>query len=236
MKNKKYFYIAFPIFLGSLLIFLFSITINKSIPKMNDSIVQIETPFSFGSGVLVGKEQKREETLYYVLTAYHIINNHITEEEKILQGLIPFTIISFNENGEDIGHNIGSFFASDEKLDLMVLTFLSTRNFSITKISTNYKLIDEVYSCTCQLSEPPAITKGVISRFKKEFIISDTEISPGSSGGGLFKKYDSEYYLIGIANGIAIKNGIPIFHCAAYISSKSFLKFLNENKIPIFVQ
>jgi len=230
--NKKYFYISIPVFLSCFFVFLFSITINKPFPKMNDSIVQIETPFSFGSGVLIGKKPKGEETLYYVLTAYHIINNHITEEEKILQNLISFTITSFNENGEDIGHNIGSFLISDEKLDLMILTFLSTRDFSVTKISTNYKLMDEVYSCTCQLSEPPAITKGVISRFKKEFIVSDTEISPGSSGGGLFIKRDEEFYLIGIANGIAVKNGIPIFHCSAYISSKSFIKFLEENHIP----
>jgi S1-C subfamily serine protease len=203
---------------------------------MNDSIVQIETPWSFGSGIIVGKESKGEENLYYILTAYHIINNHMTEEEKISQNTIPFIITSFNANGENTGINNGTFFIGNEKLDSMILTFLSTRDFVVTKISRNYRLMDEVYSCTCQLSRPPAITKGIISRLEKEFIISDAEISPGSSGGGLFIKHGEEFDLIGIAIGIAIKNGIPIFHCAAYISSKSFLKFLNENKIPIFVQ
>jgi len=204
--------------------------------KISDSIVKIETPFGYGSGIIIGKEKQEEKFLYYVLTAFHLINGHVPEEEKSSSQEIPFLLTSSDDIEEIIGVNYGTFFSSSEDLDAMVITFLSTRDFAVTKISTDYELMKEVYSCTCQLGELPSITKGIVSRLTRHFIISNAQISPGSSGGGLFIKYGNEYYLIGVAVSIAIKGDFAVFHCSYYVSSKSFLKFLNENKIPIFVQ
>jgi len=204
--------------------------------KISDSIVKVETPFGYGSGIIISKEPQEEKFLYYVLTAFHLINGHIPEEDKLSSQEIPFLLTSYNDKEEVVGVNNGTFFSSDEKLDVMVITFLSTRDFAVTKISTNYELMKEVYSCTCQLSEFPSVTKGIISRLAGHFIISDAQISPGSSGGGLFVKRDNEYYLIGVAVQVAIRGEYIFFHISYYVSSKSFIKFLKDNKIPIVVQ
>jgi S1-C subfamily serine protease len=217
-------------------VFFLTSTPIKSTQKMNDSVVKIETEFGYGSGVIIGKEKQEEKFLYYVLTAFHLINGQIPEEDKLSSQEIPFLLTSYNDKEEVVGVNNGTFFSSDEKLDVMVITFLSTRDFAVTKISTNYELIKEVYSCTCQLSEFPSVTKGIISRLAGHFIISDAQISPGSSGGGLFVKYGDEYCLIGVAVQVAIRGEYIFFHCSYYVSSKSFIRFLKDNKIPIVVQ
>lgn len=208
----------------------------KSAQKMGDSIVKIETEWGYGSGIIIGKERQEDKFLYYVLTAFHLINGHIPEEDKISSREFSFLLTSYNDKEEIVGVNDGMFFSGDEKLDVMVITFLSTRDFNTAKISTNYELMKEVYSCTCQLAEFPSMTKGIISRLTGHFIISDAQISPGSSGGGLFVKCDNEYYLIGIAVQVAVRGEYIFFHCSYYVSSKSFIGFLKSNKIPCTIE
>ena len=211
-------------------------TSTKFAVKISDPIVKIETPFGYGSGIIIAKESQEEKFLYYVLTAFHLINGHVSEEDKISSQEFPFLLTSYNDKEEVVGINNGTLFSSDEKLDIMVITFLSTRDFGVAKISTNYEIMKEVYSCTCQLAELPSITKGIISRLTGHYIISDAQISPGSSGGGLFIKQNNEYCLVGVAVQVAIRGEFVVFHCSYYVSSKSFLGFLKENKIPVCVQ
>lgn len=237
-NNKKLlvsYFTCLIVMCGSIF-YLTDTPVSRSAHKMSDSIVKVETEYGYGSGIIIGKEPQEEKFLYYVLTAFHLINGHIPEEDKLSSQEIPFLLTSYNDKEENVGVNHGTFFSSDEKLDVMIITFLSTRDFAVTKISTNYEVMKEVYSCTCQLAELPSITKGIISRLAGHFIISDAQISPGSSGGGLFIKHSDEYYLIGVATQVAIRTDYIFFHISYYVSSKSFIRFLKDNKIPILVQ
>lgn len=211
-------------------------TPSKPPPKIGDPVFKVETEFGYGSGVIIGKEPQREEFLYYVLTAFHLIGSHIPEGGTISPLGYSFILTSYDDKGKVIEINDGTLFASNEKLDLMVLIFLSPKNLNVSTISINYELMDEVYSCTYQLSEQLAITKGIISKFKEEFIVSDAQISPGSSGGGLFIKCKDKFYLIGIADRCPMRFGVPVFHCSHYVSSKSFIRFLKDNEIPCIIQ
>lgn len=218
------------------MVFYFTKVSSKSVNNIGSSIVKINTEFGCGSGTIIGKEPQEEKFLYYVLTAFHLINSHASEENKISSREFSFLLTSYNDKEEIVGVNNGTLFSSDENLDLMIITFLSTRDFTVAKISTNYELMKEVYSCTCQLAELPAVTKGIISRLTGHFIISDAQMSPGSSGGGLFIKQGNEYYLIGVATHVAAKGNFVVFHCSYYVASKSFIKFLNDNRVPRIVQ
>lgn len=206
---------------------------KKIVSNVFDSIVQVESEFSFGSGVLIAKDKDK----YYVLTAYHLINSHVPNEviEEYSKNA-EFTLWFYGREEEIKDIELGKFLYKNSDLDLMIITFSSDKDFPLAKISMNYNVLDEVYSFTCQLSEPPSSTNGIISRLKEEYIISNAEISPGSSGGGLFIKRGEEFYLIGIANSVVIKNGFPFLHVSNYISSRSFISFLKENKIPCIIQ
>lgn len=211
---------------------------KKNIQNVFDSIVQVESEFGWGSGVLIAKDKygissSNNKYTYYILTAYHLINNHVPREAiEEYSRTAEFTLWFYGREEEIKDIEVGKFLYKNDDLDLMVITFSSDRDFPLVKISTNYNVLDEVCSFTCQVSEPPAATYGIISRLKEEYIVSDAQISPGSSGGGLFIKCRNEFRLIGIANSIFVKNGIPFFHISNYISSKFFVKFLEENHIP----
>lgn len=212
----------------------------KLIHRVTDSVVKIESEFGYGSGVIIGKEKQEDLNLYYVLTAYHLIidPSPFAALEQALSSSEPIKLIvtSYNNNEEIIGINNATFHCGDLKLDSIIITFLSSRDLPVSPISVKYNIMDEVFTSTFQLSAPIAVTRGIISRLTGMFIVSDAEISPGSSGGGLFIKRDDQYFLIGMADQVAFENGILFTHCAYFVSSRSFVKFLKFNAVPCTIE
>lgn len=214
-----------------------TIKIPKAISRITDSVVKIESEFGFGSGVVIGKEKQDDLNLYYVLTAYHLITPppvFILLGEEISSSSTParVKITSYNNNEEIIGVNDATFHCGDLAIDSIIVTFLSSRDIPVAPITAKYDVLDEVFTSTFQLANPIAVTKGIISRISGMFIVADAEISPGSSGGGLFVHRNGQYFLIGMADQVSFENGILFTHCSYFISSKSFIKFLKSNDIP----
>lgn len=201
------------------------------------STVKIETEFGYGSGTIIGKTISPDSgyNTYYVLTAYHLLNgpNRI---DQTTSASATFILTSYNKFGEIVALNDGIFVAGDVGIDVLVVSFLSTIDLCVSPITTKYNLMDEVFNCTCQLSDPPSISHGIISRIAGKFIVADAEISPGASGGALFVKRDNQYLLIGAANSVPFKFGFLFTHLSYYVSSKTFVKFLKDNRVPCTIE
>ena len=100
------------------------------------------------------------------------------------------------------------------------------------------RVFDEVFAIGCQFGQAPIPTVGIISQIltennrDKKWIIyrSTAQISPGSSGGGLFREYDGHYYLIGSPYRIWVAdNGQIIPHLSYSISLEVAIDFINKN-------
>lgn len=122
---------------------------NNQVHKIGDSIVAVESPFGWGSGVVIGKDTKDDINFYYVLTAHHLLMSTPTPELEISNPEdFKFTVTSYNDNEEIIGVNPATYFAGDKTIDSLVIMFSSTRDIVVAIISTDYRIMDDVYSCT----------------------------------------------------------------------------------------
>ena len=98
------------------------------------------------------------------------------------------------------------------------------------------KVFDDVFAVGCQLGKAPIPTVGIISQVWQDekwlIYINTAAISPGSSGGGLFKKYDEHYYLIGIPFCVGQSyNGQIMPHIAHAISFAVARDFVDINLV-----
>ena len=100
-------------------------------------------------------------------------------------------------------------------------------------------VFDEVFAIGCQLGQKPIPTKGVVSQLIQDDhylgLMCDAPISPGSSGGGIFREYDGHYYLIGISQKIGVAHNQFIPHLSYAISIKVVLDLMHENDMSHMV-
>lgn len=225
--------------------------------EMRDTIVLVSTRGGSGSGTIIGKINTKEDGVYeyHVLTNSHVTHSRIIQLLKGVDGITGKLDIQTIDTGcrvilfdypkqkwETIGARV---IAENIVYDLAMLSFRSRRIFPIAKIASmsmlsQIRVFDDVFAIGCQLGMAPTPTRGIISRItkskngEKEWVIYGTtsQITPGSSGGGLFKKDDGHYYLIGIPYRISIAgNGQMIPHLAHAISIVTAKQFIDENAV-----
>ena len=160
-------------------------------------------------------------------------------ETKILKEVdVGCKVVVFDSRlGTEVEYD-GDISLVDPIRDLAIVKFNSPHNYKVALIANELLLpklsvFDEVYAVGCQLGLPPVVTYGIIGGFvdDKEFkgIIHNAEISPGSSGGGLFREFDGHYYLIGIPNRLPVRGYQFIAHYAMSIHGNVLIEFLKEN-------
>lgn len=227
--------------------------------EMRNTIVLISTRNSIGSGTIIDRIELDEEGLY----EYRVLSNaHVTYPRlmKLLKNVNAITgklniqiidtgckIILFNYNNGKWRTIKAKVLSEDTKYDLAMLSFESKDILNVAKVANSdmlsrVRVFDNVFAIGCQLGKYPTPTNGIISQIikgkneKKEWIIYSmtSQITPGSSGGGLFKRYDGHYYIIGIPYRTAsASNGKMIPHLAHAISLATASDFINENAVTI---
>lgn len=225
--------------------------------EMRDTIVLVRTRRGSGSGTIIDCLETDTEGIfeYRVLTNAHITRLRLT---IYLQGVDSITgkirtktvntgceIITFDCQNNDWNQYIAKVIAEDIQYDLAILSFLSDQELAIALIADDemlkqVRVFDEVFAIGCQLSRAPTPTVGIVSQIltgytgKPELIVysSTAQITPGSSGGGLFRKFNDHYYLIGIPYRVDVaSNKQFVSHLASAISIVTAKGFLNLNLI-----
>ena len=225
--------------------------------EMRDTTVLIQTNQGSGSGTIIDCLETDTDGIfeYVVLTNAHVTySRFITILRKVdsLTGRVKTErvdtgcrIIAFNHTERDWFPYNTTVVAEDMQYDFSLLAFRSEHNFSVAKIADEdmlgqVRVFDEIFAVGCQLGRAPAPTTGIVSQIitgnngEKEWVIygNTAQITPGSSGGGLFKKYDGHYYMIGIPFRVAIAgNGQIIPHLSHAISIGVARDFIDENAV-----
>jgi S1-C subfamily serine protease len=207
-----------------------------------------------GSGVIFHKYpslKNKDSNAYLVITNHHVVSSRKSKTLKRIDGLTGHPIyevvdqgcrITFfwhTKNEHETYH--GNVITESKENDLALVYFESDKKIENLAMIPSQKMLDqirvfdEVYAVGCQLGGPPIPTKGIVSRiFNSENYVgfmTDAPISPGSSGGGVFKKFGSHYYLIGVSQQVGVKNWQFIPHLAYSISTKIIKEFLISNGI-----
>lgn len=225
--------------------------------EMRDPIVRIQTRYSRGSGTIIECLETDTEGVfkYLVLSNAHLTGTRfitcLKKVDSVTGKVITETIdtgckiITFDHLNKDWNQYSAKIVDENFPLDLTLLSFLSTKKLAVAKIANDemlsqVRVFDEVFAVGCQLGRTPNPTTGIISQIltgingEDEWIIyvNTAQITPGSSGGGLFKEYYGHYYLIGIPYSLAIaSNGQLIPHLAHAISIATAKSFIDKNSV-----
>jgi len=225
--------------------------------EMRDTTVLVQTRQGNGSGTIIDRLETDTDGLckYLVLTNAHVTYSRFV---TILRGVDSITgkvkierintgcgIVAFDHTEKDWFIHNAIVIVEDTQYDFALLSFYSEHEFAVVRIASdemvnNVRVFDEIFAMGCQLGRIPSPTIGIISQIiignngEKEWVIygSTAQITPGSSGGGLFKKYDGHYYMIGIPFRVAIaENGQIIPHLAHAISIGVARDFIDQNAV-----
>lgn len=223
--------------------------------EMLDTIVYVQTRSGRGSGTIIDYVEIEEVFKYYVLTNAHVVSsrfitqiqgvNSLTGKPKVRVINTGCGIITFDHQNRDWDHHIARVVAEDITNDLAILSFVSDQELVVAKVANDdmlkqIRIFDEIFAVGCQLGRAPSPTVGIISQILTEsnngqerMIYSNTaQISPGSSGGALFKKYVEGYYLIGIPHRVSVApNRQSVYHLSHAISMLSAKDFINRNLV-----
>jgi S1-C subfamily serine protease len=223
---------------------------------MLDPIVRVETRQASGSGTIYEKIETETENVF----EYRILTNqHVTRTRMIFSSGADFLIGKLFTFPIDTGCSVDVFdhknhehkeyvvkvVAENAYLDLAILSFETDNQIAVALLATDemlasIRVFDNVFAVGCQLGMRPTPTFGIISEIisgvneKLEWMLYGTtsQISPGSSGGGLFREYDGHYYLIGIPFRVAVTWDRQIMpHLANAIALSTARDFLDENKV-----
>lgn len=225
--------------------------------EMRDTSVLVQTKSSSGSGTIIDKVETEVDGVY----EYRVLTNAHVAHSRFMRILLSVDFLTGIPKTEmrDTGCNIIIFDHSNNtwefipskviieniEFDLAILSFLSVKKLMVAKIADkkmleNVRVFDDVFAIGCQLGMAPTPTKGIISQIlrriggRQEWVIygATSQIMPGSSGGGLFKKYREHYYLIGIPYRIAVTgNGQVVPHLAYVISISAAKKFIDDSSV-----
>lgn len=237
--------------------FIDKISLKQS--EMRNTIVLVQTRRNSGSGTIIDRIETDDKNKY----EYRVLTNaHVTRSRLITQvvGVDSLTgktktktldtgcgVITFNYKEQDWKNYTAKVVSENIERDLALLSFISEEELSAAKVPTSdmleqVRVFDEVFAVGCQLGRSPTPTFGIISQIlgdkntKEGWLIYGTtaQITPGSSGGGLFREYSGHYYLIGIPYKIAITdNGQVVSHITRAISIITALDFIDENAVSI---
>lgn len=223
--------------------------------EMRNTTVLIKTRKGRGSGTIISRNDTDTDGLfeYRVLTNSHVTYMRFIEllrKVDSITGKVKIDIIDtgckvivFDHPNQDWKIYDSKIVEEDFRRDIAILLFKSDQELSIAKIADEnmlkqVRVFDEVFVIGCQLGRIPSPTTGIISHIltknhgEKEWIVygCTAQITPGSSGGGLFKKYDDHYRLIGIPFRIAVAHeGQLIPHLAHAISISTAKNFIDRN-------
>lgn len=225
--------------------------------EMRDTIVLVKTRRGSGSGTIIDRLDIDTKQMfeYRVLTNSHVTHlrfvqylrgvNSITGKTKIEVVDTGCEVVVFDYQDRNQINHKAQVVAEDTTYDLAILSFVSSKEFVVVKIADQdmleqVRVFDNVFAIGCQLGQAPSPTVGIISQIFKgtyrdrEWTTygSTAQITPGSSGGGLFKRYDDHYYLIGIPYCLAVtNNGQMIPHLSNAISMKIAIEFIDQNLV-----
>lgn len=178
--------------------------------RMIYPVVQLRGNGTVGSGVVIASHESEEEAaLVYVLTAYHVVLEILSDPEDKqvddLRFLDPKTDRLLEET-----HN-AQLVAYHEAADVALLTVLLDEPWPFTAKAASYdgvrdlQIFDQVYAVGCPLGNKPLPTAGEISSQEKivggqNFWMVNAPTFFGNSGGGVFQAETGE--LIGISSMI----------------------------------
>lgn len=225
--------------------------------EMRDTIVRVQTRSNRGSGTIINRLETDTKGVfeYFILTNAHLTGTRFIAHSKKVDSLTGKVIIeivdticeiiTFDHPNKDWDQYSAKVVDEDFSFDLTLLSFLSIKKLAVAKIAddemlSQVRVFDEVFTIGCQLGRTPIPTTGIIAQIlinhdgEREWVIyvSTAQTSPGSSGGGLFRKFNGHYYLIGIPYEIAVaNNGQFIPHLAYAISLETAKNFLDKNSV-----
>lgn len=223
--------------------------------EMRDTVVLVRTIRGSGSGTIIESITTDNEDIfeYRVLTNAHVTHSRfftyltgadsITGKIKIETVDTGCEIITFDYKNRGWENHNADVIAENIIYDLAMLSFVSSQKFAVAKIADDdmlkqVRVFDEVFAVGCQFGRAPTPTIGIISQIligtcgEQQWILygSTAQITPGSSGGGLFKEYGNHYYLVGIPYRTAVAyNGQFIPHLSYAISIATAIKFIDKN-------
>ena len=168
----------------------YSESITKNMSHVRAGVVTVIAGPGHGSGFFIGSDG-------FILT-----NEHVVREAKFVKIKLA--------TGREI---VGEVVRKDSGRDVALLR-VEERGMSPLPIrAKDLNVGEEVYAIGSPLSEKlnTTITKGIVSNFRVEngrnFIQSDVQVLPGSSGGPLV---DSNGCVAGIAvSGVVLQSGVP---------------------------
>ncbi len=225
--------------------------------EMLNTTVIVRTRSGSGSGIIIGCSNSNTVNLfkYHVLTSAHVIYSKFAEflrEVDSITGKVKIEVVDTgceicifdyqkqnwnNYNAKLVVENIG--------YDLAILSFVSKQELAVVKIANGdmlkqVRVFDEIFVVGCPFGFTPMPTTGIVSEILtetnngQERIIygSTAQIVPGSSGGGLFKKYAGKYYLIGIPyKVVTTQSGQMISHLSYAISMITAGDFIDQSLV-----
>lgn len=224
--------------------------------EMRDPTVLVQVRNDSGSGTIIDCVETGTEGIfeYRVLTNTHVTQsrlikyiwgvNFITGEikQRIIDTGCLITI--FDHLNDSTSKHKTKVIIENIPYDVSILSFMSDQKFAVANIADcdileRVRVFDEIFVMGCQLGQTPSPTIGIISRIltekngKKEWIIytSTAQISPGSSGGGLYKKSDDHYYLIGVPFRMMAYRGQWVPHLAHAISIATLQEFIDQSLV-----
>lgn len=225
--------------------------------EMQDTVVMVATDRGRGSGTIIDvSETDTEGTFEYrVLTNAHVTTSRFRtrlQDVDSLTGKIVINtvdtgcqIIIFDNPDSDWDECNAKVVVENVLYDIAILSFVYDRELYVANMANEdmlkrVRVFDEIFTIGCQLGTAPSPTFGIISQIitgstgDKEWVVymNTSHIAPGASGGGLFKKYDGHYYLIGVPFSVSMaNNGQFITHMAHAISITTAREFIDQSLV-----
>jgi S1-C subfamily serine protease len=156
-------------------------------------------------------------------------------------------VIVFDYQQKEQSSHKAKVVEEDSFYDLAILSFrtsqiLNKATLANSDMLNDVRVFDEVFAIGFPFAQGPLPSAGVISQIitgnndGKIWVIyhNTAQLAPGSSGGGLFKKYEGHYYLIGIPFSVQqTKGGQIIPHLSRAISISTAMDFINRNTVTV---
>lgn len=216
-----------------------------------------------GSGVCIYSEEDEDGIAHtFIITNHHVIRDLITVEDRwdpTLKREYPqeasdtatVEFFSYNEHSKEVG---SESYAADivawddmDRRDIALLklresenTMGSVANLLPYEERSAVYMGDNVYAVGAGLGIPVFQTPGEVTNAYYEmggqaYIGTNSPITYGNSGGGLFKVgSDDHYYLIGLPARVSLQGmGDTANHMGFAVPIKTVYEFLEDNKMDV---
>jgi len=233
--------------------------VAKKHDEMYYTACKVITPKATGSGIVIySKKDEGGNAVTYLLTNHHVVKSNIDIKEKFDEVLkkkvdketlkvLTVEFFSYNDFSRAVGSqtfeaDIVAYSHTDE-LDLALLRLRDKeRLFKMVARLYPYDVrnkiftFDKVYAVGAGLGEPVFQTGGEVTNASYEiegrrFIGTNSPITFGNSGGGLFKlEKDSHFYLIGVPARVKLQGWADVAnHIGFAVPIASIYEFLKKN-------